>query len=76
MANMSPVKKFPLARITAIWDNGSISQYPETIRVPMNDGNVVNYRLDEERQPHPAFLFAMALLKKLPKGSYQYKGKR
>ena len=66
----------PLPAVTAIWDKDSVSEYPETIRIPMDDGNVINYVIDREKQPHPAFLVAMNLLKKMPKGSYQYKEKR
>ena len=70
---MESMKSKPIAKITAIWDKGSVSQYPETLRVPMEDGHVVNYRIDQEKQPHPAFLFAMNILKNLPDGSYKSK---
>ena len=64
----------PLATISAIWDKGSKARYPETVRVPMDDGHVITYRIDIE-QPHPQFLNAMELLKKLPVyGGYKYKG--
>lgn len=63
----------PIAAVTAIWDKGSISRFPETVRVPMDNGIVVTYRIDMEKQPHPAFLSAMELLRKLPKGCYWHK---
>ena len=61
--------------MTAIWEKNSRSEYPETLRVPMDDGRVVNYRLDIE-QPHPAFLNAMDLLKSLPTGMGYVFGKK
>ena len=62
----------PLIAIRAIWDWESISKYPDTVRIPMDDGNVVTYRLDVQ-QPHPAFLTAMEQIKAMPKGSYPQK---
>lgn len=74
MENMSekslPVK--PLASVNAVWEH-DWSEYPDLIRVPMEDGKVVTYRIDT-KQPHPQFLSAMDLLKKLPVyGGYQYR---
>ena len=63
----------PLVAVTAIWEKDSKSDYPETIRIPMDDGHVVSYKLDVE-QPHPCFLNAMELLKKMPTGmGYTYR---
>lgn len=63
----------PLVGVKAIWEKGSQSEYPEMLRVPMDDGHVVNYRTDVE-QPHPCFLNAMEILKSMPKGlGYQYR---
>ena len=67
-------KANPLTAVNAIWNKNSVSKYPETIRIPMDDGLVINYKLDHEKQPHPSFIFAMNLLKRWPNGSYQYKG--
>ena len=65
----------PLVPITAIWEKDSKSDYPETIRIPMDDGHVVTYKLDIE-QPHPAFLEAMNIIESWPKGSYLYRGRK
>ena len=67
-------RKKPLAAVTAVWEKDRSSKYPDVIRVPMEDGTVVNYRIDVE-QPHPCFLEALALIRKQPEGSYQYKEK-
>lgn len=61
----------PLAAVTAIWEKGSKSEYPETIRIPMDDGHVVTYVINVD-QPHPCFLNAMEILKSMPKGSYEF----
>lgn len=55
----------PLVPLRAIWDKGSISKYPETLRVPMDDGKVVNYVIDIQ-QPHPCFENAINFIKSLP----------
>ena len=65
----------PLVAVTAIWEKDSKSDYPETIRIPMDDGHVVTYKLDIE-QPHPAFLEAMNIIENWPKGSYRYRGRK
>ena len=59
----------PLVAVRAIWDKDSISKYPDILRIPMEDGTVVNYRIDVQ-QPHPAFLTALEQIKNMPKGSY------
>lgn len=67
-------RKKPLAAVTSLWEKNSVSRYPETLCVPMEDGHIVKYKLDID-QPHPCFLNAMELLKSLPNGlGYQYKG--
>ena len=55
----------PLVPLRAIWDKDSISKYPETLRVPMDDGKVVNYVIDV-KQPHPCFEQAINFIKSLP----------
>jgi len=73
--DMKRKRSMPLVPVRAIWEKESISKYPETIRIPMDDGHVISYRLDVE-QPHPSFLEALKLIRKQPEGSYQYKEKR
>lgn len=63
----------PLVPIRAIWDKDSVSKYPETLRVPMDDGNVINYVIDQEKLPHPCFLKALDIIKNMPLGSYRHK---
>jgi len=60
----------PLVPIRAIWDKDSISDYPETVKIPMDNGHVVTYRIDIQ-QPHPHFMDAMEILKNMPAGSYK-----
>lgn len=74
MEDMKNVKSRPLVPVRAIWEKNSISKYPETIRVPMEDGHVISYRIDVE-QPHPCFLEAMDLIRSMKEGGYQYKEK-
>ena len=58
---MAPSGKVnPIAKVTPIWEENSSSDYPETIRVPMEDGHVVTYQLN---YPHPAFTRAMEQIK-------------
>ena len=59
----------PLADVTSIYDRED-SEYPETLRVPMSNGMVVDYVLKIE-QPHPAFREVMHLLDRMP--AYGYK---
>lgn len=54
----------PLGTGAPIWEHDS-SEYPDLMRMPMEDGNVKNYRLEIE-QPEPSFLKAMDLISKLP----------
>ena len=60
---MGSERRRPLVRITAIWDGGSESRFPETLRVPMEGGVVVNYRIDIQ-QPRPVFPMAIGAPRK------------
>lgn len=60
----------PIADVMPDYDSDA-STYPDSLRVAMRNGVVVKYRIDRE-QPHPAFLAAVNLIRKHPKGSYQY----
>lgn len=69
---METIKAAPLARVKFEYER-DISQYPDTIRVPMSDGNVVTYRIDIQ-QPHPSFKAVIDLFDKLPVyGGYKCK---
>ena len=65
----------PLVPVRSIWDKDSLSKYPDTIKVPMEDGHVISYRLDIE-QPHPAFLEAIDNIRSMKEGGYEHKEKR
>ena len=60
----------PLADVTPIWEH-DYSVYPDMLRVAMEDGKVVNYRIDIV-MPHPAFSRVMKLMEKIPYGVSQY----
>ena len=75
MEDMSARRVAPLVPVRAIWDKDSISKYPETIKIPMEDGHVISYRLDVE-QPHPAFLETLKIIDSMKEGGYQHKEKR
>lgn len=60
----------PLADVTPVWEH-DYSDYPDMIRVAMEDGKVVNYRIDVQ-MPHPAFRKVMKLMEKIPYGVSQY----
>lgn len=62
----------PLGSVTPDWKSDA-STYPERLRVPMSNGTVRRYVI-EEPQPHPSFLFAMQILdswESWPEGSYK-----
>ena len=56
----------PLVPLKAIY-NEDISEYPLVLRVPMDNGNVVDYQIAIEMPP-PAFKRVMKLLDKIPYG--------
>lgn len=58
-----PARAEPLVTVQAVYDS-EWSEYPDAIRVPMDNGHVVTYRIDMEL-PNPAFLTAMATLKSM-----------
>lgn len=63
---MSEVRVLPLPKMTGFWDH-DVSRYPDRIRVPMSDGQVVTYHIDVE-MPHPCFEAAMDGLEKMAVG--------
>ena len=75
-ADMSEERSRPLVPLTAIWEKNSVSRYPETIRIPMDDGHVIKYKLDEPELPHPCFLKAIDLVRSMKEGGYQDKKSR
>lgn len=59
--NMEDKHAKPLIDVSPQWDR-EISIYPDRIRVPMEDGKVVDYVLDI-RQPHPSFEGAVGTIR-------------
>lgn len=57
--------------VAAIWEHES-SDYPDLIKVPMEDGNVVSFRREIE-YPHPSFVKAIGNIRTGYK--YGYVGK-
>lgn len=63
----SAVQIKPLNNIVApIWEHG-FSDYPDMIKVPMEDGKVITYRR-EITQPHPQVLKACEIIRKMKDG--------
>ena len=60
--------------VAAIWEHDS-SDYPDLIKVPMEDGQVVTYR-QEIKQPHPQCMKALDLIRIMKDCTYGgYKAK-
>ena len=64
---MSEARVMPLADVNAIYER-DMSRYPDRIRVAMEDGQVVYYRIDD-RQMHPSLAAALnSLIRIRPSG--------
>lgn len=46
------IRTLPTTMVTGYWDDGSISDVPERIKIVMSDGKRVYYRI-EVKQPRP-----------------------
>lgn len=62
----------PLAEVSPCWER-ELSIYPDTVRVAMEDGTVVTYRIDvvqpgPEGYVHPSHAKAMEILSRMPTG--------
>ena len=66
--NEKAVRVLPLPKVTGIWDH-SMSQYPDRVRIPMADGNVVTYRIDVE-MPHPQCLKTLEIIRMMNGHTY------
>ena len=74
---MSEIRVMPLPKVHAVWEH-DVSRYPDRVRIPMSDGRVVTYRIDEE-MPHPCFLESMKLIGKMKRAgdcSHQSTGQK
>lgn len=60
---MSEARVLPLPRVTGVYEHDS-STYPDRVKIPMSDGQIVQYRIDVE-QPHPCFLAAMKNIERM-----------
>ena len=70
---MSQIK--PLGTGAPIWEYES-SEYPDLMRMPMEDGTVKNYRLEIE-QPEPRVMKCIDLIRVMNKCTYGgYKPRR
>ena len=63
---MSEIRVLPLPKVTGFWYH-DVSRYPDRIRIPMSDGQVVTYHIDVE-MPHPCFEAAMVSLDRMAVG--------
>ena len=64
----------PLNHIVApIWEH-SASDYPDVLKVPMEDGQVVSYR-KEIRQPEPRVMKCVDLIRMMKEHTYGGNGK-
>ena len=54
----------PLADVSPVWER-DLSVYPDTVRIAMEDGQVVDYRIDI-RQPHPSLVSALDQISGMP----------
>ena len=62
----------PINHIVApIWERDS-SDYPDLIKVPMEDSKVITYRREIE-QPHPQCMKAVDLIRKMAESEHGYK---
>ena len=71
---MNEAHVMPLADVNAIYER-DLSRYPDRIRVPMEDGQVVYYRIDD-RQMHPSLAAALnCLIRIRPNGEGRHEKK-
>lgn len=72
---MSEARVMPLADVNAIYER-DLSRYPDRIRVAMEDGQVVYYRIDD-RQMHPSLAAALdSLIRIRPSGEGRHENDR
>lgn len=67
----------PLVRVGAVWERES-SEYPDVIKVPMKDGHVIEYRIDQQL-PHPSLMKAVDIIRIMNDstvGGYKFKERR
>lgn len=67
-------KANPMPIVRAIYEH-SWSQYPEKVRISMDNGKVVDYRI-EMKQPVPVFKDMLDVFNETCFGGYKYKGRR
>ena len=68
------VRIMPLPKVTGFW-NHEWSDYPDVLRVPMSDGQVVTYERKIE-QPHPKCMKTVELIRMMNDCTYGgYKAK-
>ena len=71
---MSEARVMPLADVNSIFER-ELSRYTDRIRVAMEDGQVVYYRIDD-RQMHPSLAAALdSLIRIRPSGEGRHEKK-
>lgn len=68
------IRKEPLVRVTVRYDY-EVSEYPDEIQVPMDDGHVIRY-IRAEPVSQPSFEAAMDSLNRIVGYQYQPKKRR
>lgn len=63
----------PLGNVAPIWDYDT-SDYPDRIKVPMQDGHVVSY-VREIEQPHPKCMKTIDIIRVMNDCTYGYQPK-
>ena len=54
--------------VAVVWEN-AWSDYPDLVKLPMEDGKVITYRREIE-QPHPQCMKAVDLIRMMNKHTY------
>lgn len=59
------MKVKPLIDVLPVWDDED-SDYPDAVRIAMEDGNVITYRIDRPELAEESFKRAMEILRSWP----------
>ena len=63
MSGHGKIQTIPTTKVTGYWDAGSVSEFPEEIKVVMANGKRVFYRIQvEQPRPHVMKPHEMALI--------------
>ena len=73
MIGKENVRIMPMVNPLPLWDKGSVSEYPETLRMAFRDGKIRNYRLVVEetvQQPTPQVVSASELTRMFEENTF------